>query len=317
MSDTGLKRQKFVTRGTFVAMPLCFPSVSEPLPPEERPIQHLHVGGRGLVYGATRGPAGTHLFAASPQPPGGYVHFFAHTDSSREIVGLQEAMRPRLESEWPPEMPIPRRLEKWGRIRILLAAWNRAEGALVESHTASYVIEGIQEWGFNEYPAKTLLELPGEVLLDLQAEVETLSLLCLSESRLIRCGMAEGEPEVLMSFERPPLLNSFLRFGLQGLGVVKADGSLSVVPQAGTSEGEGVALPVDVSPSARSFATDAGTLLVEPDGAFSHVALPQGDLLSCGTLPLAPVGAVGVHPGNRAYAFCGEGIGRFVEVDLA
>ena len=53
----------FKTEGQMVAFPLCFPSVSIPIPADESRITALDVTGDGVVYGGTTGRA-SHLFVA-------------------------------------------------------------------------------------------------------------------------------------------------------------------------------------------------------------------------------------------------------------
>ena len=163
--DSTNVQQKFVTKGQFFAMPLCFPSVSTPPSLENCRIASIAAlrGGR-MVGGVTRGSV-AYGFWAYPKAVGGYVVTFPLRDGASDGVKVLEA-----------------------RDQVFFAA-NGTSGAVVLKATAPEVSDGVQEWSFRMTVPDVALHLPGEMILDAVACGD--SIVCATDRRCLSLNLCD------------------------------------------------------------------------------------------------------------------------------
>ena len=134
----------FVTKGTFLAMPPCFPGVSLPPPADETRLRSLFqsVSGRD-VFAATRGPV-PHLLQFRPKGTHGYALDLGAPEGTTEITAL---------------------LSRASTCReILYLACAGHGGATIHRCLAAIMGHGIQEWHVDRAPYEKMLDLPVEVI---------------------------------------------------------------------------------------------------------------------------------------------------------
>jgi hypothetical protein len=134
----------FVTEGTFLAMPPCFPGVSLPPPADETRLRRIFqsLSGRD-VFAATRGPA-PHLLQFRPKGTHGYALDRGAPVGATEITALLS------------------RASTCQEIVYLACAGHG--GATIHRCLAAIMGHGIQEWHVDRAPYEKMLDLPVEVI---------------------------------------------------------------------------------------------------------------------------------------------------------
>lgn len=285
--------QTYVREGDFVAMPLAFPDVSEPLEDDSAFITAIHAAGRlPQVYGATAGRR-AHAFLAAPKPPSGVVMYFPLPETVRHVVALRYGAQPA------------------HRVYALAAT---EAGACLCAFPAMGGGDGIQEWGYLQPDVPVLAEWPGETPLAL-ARIGESTLLVLTDRHLRRFPMDDGKEAGLAGSFDAPLL--------PGLHVAP-DGSACVLGQSGSLfvlrdgdervSSEKLSVPFGGS---GVLMRGMGACIVAGDdaGNLFRLDLTASAAAPLGQAPLAPIHCLALHPDGRVFGFCGDGIGRLFVID--
>lgn len=145
---------RFVTEGTFLAMPPSFPGVSLPPPADETRLRRLFQSVSGwCVFAATRGPV-PHLLQFMPKGSAGYAVDLGAPTGATEITALLT----RTIKITAPCTGIPYCRE----IHYLACAGHG--GATIHRCLDAIIGEGIQEWHVDRAPYEKMLDLPVEVI---------------------------------------------------------------------------------------------------------------------------------------------------------
>ncbi len=282
----------FVRKGHFIAMPLCFPRVSEPIPPEASRIRALSAPLHGFVFGCTAGSA-PHVFAAAVKPPGGYVVDLGVVDAFTDPAAVFVAGQSRKER------------------RIVVAGNGGSGAALVHMPIAGFG-NGVQEWAFRRPEMETLVALPGERMRSAALLASGDKLLCATESRILTIDLAGGS--IASACDLPSSASD-----VQALLLVcdrcfagTRSGELLSVEQDPLRlrpvEGDGAGFAsVDVwttDPCGRILAAGA-------DGRLQGWRPDDAAWTDFGETPFAPVQCLAGLTDGRIFGLCGEGIGRF------
>jgi len=290
-------RQDFVPRGNFVAVPLAFPSVSLPLDPDSSRVTALRVSTQvaGAVFGGTSGRE-AHLFVAALHAPAGYVADLGVLPGATETVRVLDLGD-----------------EKRYCTRIVAATNGPAGGQISLSRQPRFLANGIQEWGFRSLPIQQVALFPGERVLDIVPAANEASVLCLTETRLVRVDLAHGavQPGIAPGFDAPAIP----RIGLTTKGwavVLDTAGALfSTDLQGGAFAACGAWARLPAGSWGWAATADGRLAAADPDGRLLVVDPANGEAEEIGQTLLAPVKAMASLPDGRLYGLCGDGIGRF------
>lgn len=164
----------FVHEGTFLALPVCFPGVSRPIPADECSLQKVYpISPNGIVYLTTAGPR-PHLLQAMPKSTYGYVVDLGVPEDALEIDAL--AFRP---TEF--------------RDELLISIWDGRQSLLVRWWGAS-AGHGIQEWGVLNHPhLAKLFAIGGHRILHMELLEDELTVIAFTAGEVIVLGLEEKE----------------------------------------------------------------------------------------------------------------------------
>jgi hypothetical protein len=302
--------QRFVTHGGFVVMPLCFPSVTEQIAPDESLVTALAVHSDGLrVIGGTSGKS-AHLFEAAPKPVGGYVCDLAKVEGATETVSVL-ALEDRA-----------------------VACVNAPAGGKVIVQWVPGRLEGIQEWSRPRNEAEALTDLPGERITDGRLGPEGRWLLLLTDRRVLRVSL-EGVPTRRVWGEQPERIEPREAEGLDGGEVsepcvgrfgITVGGEVHVAPRGGALyrvdvagrrvEESAARLPFSKSGWGWAALPDGRLASADEDGRLFAVDPRAAQVEELGRTCVAPVKCLACLPDGRAYGLSGDGIGRFFVLDM-
>jgi len=144
----------FVTKGTFLAMPPCFPGVSLPPPADETILRRLFQSDSGRdIFATTRGPV-PHLLQFRPKGSHGYAMDLGAPAGAAEITALLSRTT---------EITAPCSGITYCREIIYLSCAGKG-GATIHRCLAAIMGHGIQEWHVDRAPYEKMLDLPVEVI---------------------------------------------------------------------------------------------------------------------------------------------------------
>ncbi|MBN1348442.1 hypothetical protein JXJ21_03470 [candidate division KSB1 bacterium] len=132
----------FVSEGTMVALPLCFPGMTTPIPPDESAITALEIDDKWRIYGGTSGRQ-AHLFCAF----------------TRGVTGMVHDLGPIPEATSCSSVMI-------GNDFTVYAAASGADAGWIVAHAPEKIpYDCLQEWGFYRTPYQKIAEpVPGEAI---------------------------------------------------------------------------------------------------------------------------------------------------------
>ncbi len=138
-----IKKKKFkknlhlyINEGNIIAMPLCFPGVTEPIDSNDSYIKCLAVGLNNMVFGGTSGKK-AHIFAASITGTDGIVFDMNIEPEAYECVGVVCT-----------------------KTKIIAAINTNTGSKIVTRYLQKGFPDCVQEWSFDLTPFKTVIELP-------------------------------------------------------------------------------------------------------------------------------------------------------------
>ncbi len=283
----------FVTEGTFVAFPLCFPGASVPMALDESHITALDITPDGLVYGGTSGWA-THLFVGMFHGVTGAVFDMGAVDGATQCPAIV-----------------------CGQGYFIACVNGPSGGRLIRRELQRLPFDLIQEWGFRRPPYEELgSPIEGERLVHAVADTSGQWLVAATQGHLVVTEFAGGQPEIVASIGSAGRLACGSQGGILGFES-DADSKLARTlwcyhPESGGLERHAFRLPEGTwhAPGV-VWASDPvdGTLYLASSEGLLYAFTERDGFSQClGQLPLAPAGPTAVTFDGRVFGSCGEGI---------
>jgi len=296
----------FVTQGTMVAFPTCFPGMTIPFPLDESHITALASTPEGSIYGGTSGFR-THLFAAEFHRLGGIVFDLGVVPSADRCAAVCCGKGAPVQG---------RRFVAEGG-HVLVAFVNGSGGGRAISCRVQAMRQDlIQEWGFRRPPFEDLGEcVKGEPVV--HAVAPSQDLMVGATANHVFTLNAESK-----KFETVGQAAAGGRLAVSSDGsVIGRDGEAhlwSFDPKAASFRSQAVALPGRWSGDL-TWARDPRTgmlFTVDGDGQIFSFTAGEGFSGPLARTPLTPVGPMAVTVDGRMFGFCGEGIAKMFCFDL-
>jgi outer membrane protein assembly factor BamB len=278
----------FITEGTMVAFPTCFPAVTVPLPGDESRITALDVASDGMVYAGTSGYA-SHLLVGMFHGVTGMVFDLGIVEGANRSVAIVS-----------------------GRDRFVAALNGPGGGRLVTRKLEPLPFDLIQEWHVARTPLTEIgKELEGEKIAHMVGDASGTLAIGVTETRLFRLDIASSAIEVVAKLPGRGRLARGAKGGIFGLDEGNTLWRYDVA--AGSLQRKAVALPAGSTWSAESLRwgrdTVNGTLYTADDeGALFAFDEGQGFSAPLAKLPVAPAGPMAVTLDGRLYGTFGEGM---------
>jgi hypothetical protein len=279
----------FLTEGSAVAFPLCFPGASSPIPPDESHIPALDVSPEGIVYGGTSGVL-AHLFVGMFHGVTGVVFDLGGITGAQECVSVCCAKE-----------------------KVVACVNGPDGGRIITCPIQPLPFDLIQEWGFTRPEFEDIgPAVPNESIVHAVLDGSRERLIGATESTLFSLEIASGKITRLGAIS----VSSRLAVGDRG-GVFGLDESHSlfhcdpdsrsltrkaVLLPEGSWSGGGLRWAKDPRSGALYTSDDSGNLF-----AFTEARGFSGPL---GKAPLMPVGPMAVTFDGRLFGSCGDGIGK-------
>jgi hypothetical protein len=278
----------FMTEGTMVAFPLCFPAVSMPIPADESRITAMDVSASGMVYAGTSGRA-AHLVVGMFHGVTGMVLDLGKVEGATESVAFC-----------------------CGQGKFVAAVNGPQGGQLIARRLQSLPFDLIQEWHIGRMPFETVQGLPrGERLVHAVTDAKRERAIGVTEKRLfsveIESSRLELGPEL-------PGRGRLARGEKGGVFGPDDDGMLWRYDAARRAlKRNAVRLPRGEWGHALRWARDpaSGTLYTADAAGRLFGFSEKGGFTEClGRAPVTPVGPMAVTGDGRLFGACGEGIGK-------
>lgn len=284
----------FMTEGTMVAFPLCFPGASSPIPLDESRITALDITPDGHVYGGTSGFK-AHLFVGMFHGVTGMVLDLASIEGATECVAICCA-----------------------KDKVVACVNGPAGGRVVTLAYQGLPFDLIQEWGFSR-PTLEEVEFPlaGERILHATRTADGALIVGITKTSLFTLDLSTGKVTRLAE--------------LIGAGRIARDGAGKILgvdehralwrfdSASGALNRRAIALPQGAwDMGLHQWACDPGRgklYLSDDAGALYSVGAQGGVEGPLAKAPLAPVTAMAVTFDGRLFGTCGDGIGRVFSFD--
>jgi hypothetical protein len=279
----------FMTEGTMVAFPLCFPGASTPIPPDESLITALDITPEGIVYGGTSGRV-AHLFVGMFHGVTGVVFDLGAIEGMTECTSVCCCHG-----------------------KVIAVGKGPKGGLLVSTDYQGLPFDLIQEWGFSRPPIKTVMDFPKEEgTLATVVGAEGKTLVCQAVGRLLSLDV---ESQSLTEIGSVPDSGCLLQGGPDGIfGFDQKRTLWRYIPSTKTLERRIIPLPegCQVGDSMQWARGQVGGIsyLADDAGALFPFTGEKGFGAEIGRARLAPVGAMAVTHDGRLIGACGDGIGR-------
>jgi len=303
LRNVGVETMRFASDGVFLPIPLAYPGVNRPIPPDSSYLRRIMVvpgRRRERIFGLTSGER-SHCFMALPKPPHGYVVDMGAAPEGVALIDLIDLVR--IQPDGYRAMAL-----------LLLAA--QGKDSILYAQGRPHATPGLQEWKVFIPPRREISRLPGfgahSCLLDPE---DSQRLLVAGPKRWAVLSLAEDN---LGTIEREATIGTDL------LPVAKkADGGDLWMDQRGlifawdwtrnNFRPCGEAPPTDhgLWQWARTDGKDGLWL----SNGTSHLYQWNAEkgLRQVGQAPYAPVHFLVPTPDGRCFGFCGEGIGHWFE----
>lgn len=281
-------RRRFVSEGVFVAMPLCFPSVSEPLAPESSRITALDVASHGMiVYGGTSGEQ-SYLIQAAPKGDAGYVVNLGAVPGANRAVAVFDLGE------------------------CVVGCFHGPGGSrVVRAGVYGRPITGLQEWSFRKSDMADLAMFENDCIASAVMDGDGLHVVCALTDRVVQVSVADGRVTTVRGAAPAP-----------GCGLVRAnDGAVCILTRDGSlgrmqTQGGELALGSAADAGLQSgrllgALEDGGLLGCLADGAVVRIDPASGESVRLAEVPVPPVQCAACCGSGRVYLFYGDGISRF------
>jgi hypothetical protein len=286
----------FISEGTMIAFPLCFPGASAPIPADESHITALDVTERGIVHGGTSGRR-VHLFVAAFHGATGAVFDMGVVEDADRCVAVC-----------------------CGRGRFIACVNGPDGGRLIRRRLGGMPSDLIQEWGFSREPFEDLgTAMEGERIIHAVADSSKEKVIVQTEGHLISVGIESGEIEVIGEVSGSGRLAVGSRGSIFG---PDEPGSLwRYNPKDGTFTRNAVQLPEGSwGKYPLSWArnpVDGRLYTADDEGNLFSFTEEEGFSAKLGRVPLTPAGPMAVTFDGRLFGACGEEIANLFCYDPA
>ncbi len=276
----------FLTEGTMVAFPPCFPGMSVMPPTDECRIEALDITPSGIVYAATSGYA-CRLLVGMFHGVTGVVFDMGLIPNATQSVGVAV-----------------------GEKTFLAAANGSAGGVLVHRKLQPLPFDLIQEWHFNRYPIEAI-PLPGnEPIVHLLADSTRKSADVLTTNRLLR---VEFETLAVQEIAKLPGRGRMARWGSKIVGFDENNSLWTLETPSLELKRRALELPDgDWTSNHRPITRDnaCGRLYLADDAGKIFALEATGRFTAeLARVPVAPVGPMAVTNDGRLFGAYGEGMG--------
>ncbi len=304
----------FVNRGNFVAMPLCFPGVTVPIPADDAYVSRLTSHPTSpAVLGATDGDR-SHVFMAAPKPPFGYVIDLGVPYDACRTRGLF-TVKHAFED-------VSEETRKHSRDRTgysLVAALNSADHGMLATLPVPFPPEGIQEWGFRQPSFSLLKQFDHEKILDACPAADGMLGILLTEHRLLALDMKGAVTEIAAADHlsaQPGLIAGNCAPNEAYCFNTDAE-LLRIVPETLELETTGAALPATELGEAATLVAPGQLLVSDNEGYVYSMDAQAGQTASWPSPGLAPLQTLAALPDGRVFGVCGRDVGRMFEIAAA
>lgn len=279
----------FISEGSMVAFPLCFPGVTAPITADESHITTLAITKDGIVYGGTSGRR-VHLFVGMFHGATGCVFDLGVVDGADHCCAFC-----------------------CGRERWIACVNGPGGGRIIRGQYQSLPFNLLQEWGFIRDPLEDLGEaFRKEAICHAVVEPTGERVIVATENHLVSVLAGEGKIEVIGGIKGMGRLAVSLRGLIYGLD--EKSTLWRYDPRNSVLERRIISLPEGVwSGAGLRWANDLVyecLYLVDANGrlfSFSEKAGFSGPLAQS---PLIPVTTMAVTLDGRLFGACGDGISR-------
>jgi len=279
----------FMTEGTLVAFPTCFPGVTVPIAADESHITALDIAADGLVYGGTSGKR-THLFVGMFHGVTGVVFDMGTVEGPSECVALC-----------------------CGRSDFVACVNGPGGGRVHARKLQPLPFDLLQEWEFQREPLQDLGEpVEAERIVHAVTDGSSGRVIGVTQGHLFRVDFESRRVQVVGEVAASGRLAVGSRGGVFGLD---KDCSLwRFDPQSAALKRQAVKLPRGVWDNvsirwARHRLT--GQLYTaDAEGRLFGFDEDRGFSDPLGRIRLTPVGPMAVTLDGRVFGFCGSGISR-------
>jgi hypothetical protein len=304
----------YVAEGQMIALPLGFPGMDMPIPPDEAYVTALGIDERQVLYGGTGGRK-AHLFAALTRGITGAVIDMAVLEENARTTAVLVARDGRVFATTAPGGPRPDADPQ--------AVAGEGEGAVYVHDPMGLPYDLIQEWGFAQTPArKAAVPLPGEgiacaVMVRGPDDSERICGLGEKTGTLFIYDVASGQAEALRPVDERGLFSKTIVVGPDGMvyGTGLAGRLWRLDPGGKRLETTGLSIPSqagrEVRNHADSFAVDHTRRIIYGGGAADGVLFAfdpaAGTVRSLGKATCyRGVKGLGVTPDGRLYGVSGR-----------
>jgi hypothetical protein len=278
----------FVTEGTMVAFPPCFPGVTQPIPPDECHITALDVTADGIVYAGAGGRA-AHLLVGMFHGVTGMMLDMGAVEGADHVAAIC-----------------------CGQDQFVAAVNGTGGGRLVARELQPLPFDLIQEWHIGRTPYRDLGQpVPGERILHAVADAERQQVVGVTEGHLFVLDLPTTRLDVVCALPgkaRLALGPTNTVYGLdEGATLWAFDARKGALHRWACELPDG-----DWSMPALMWARDmdAGQLyLADAEGALYSFA-PEPGFRRVARTPIAPVGPMAVTFDGRLFGTMGDGMSK-------
>lgn len=279
----------FITEGTMVAFPLCFPGASAPIVADESHITALDVTDDGIVYGGTSGRK-THLFVGMFHGVTGAVFDMGTVEDANQCVAMC-----------------------CGNGKFVACVNGQDGGRFIRRGFQGLPFDLLQEWGFGKEPFDDLgVAVKDERIIHAVTDSSKENVIASTEGHIVALEVESGEIEIVGESDGSGQLGIGSKGNIFGL-----DGENSLWrynPKDGKLTRDAVELPEGSwSKSSLIWTKDpVDGKLYTADGEGYVFSFTEKDGFSqcLGQTPLAPVGPMAVTFDGRVFGTCGEVISK-------
>jgi hypothetical protein len=278
----------FVTEGTMIAFPPCFPGMTTPVPADECHITALDVAADGIVYAGTSGYA-AHLLVGMFHGVTGMVLDMGVVEGADRTAAIC-----------------------CGQREVVAAVNGPAGGRLVTRALEPLPFDLIQEWHIGRAPYRLTDEVvPGERILHAVADADRRRVVGLTEGHLFVWEIEAARAEVIGEVPGRPRLALGPDNTVFGMDEEATLWAYEV--EQGRLRRRAFALPPGnwVLPSLSWARDPARALLYTVDaGGVLYAFAPDTGFTRQGQTPIAPVGPMAVTLDGRLFGTMGEGMSK-------
>jgi hypothetical protein len=276
----------FVTEGTMVAFPLCFPGASTPIAADESHITALDITPEGMVYGGTSGRR-THLFVGMFHGVTGAVFDMGAVEGADHCSAIC-----------------------CGNGQFLACVNGPDGGRFIRRRFQGLPFDLLQEWGFRRGPFDDLgTAVKGERIIHAVTDPSRERVIALTEGHLVSLNIGSGEVEVMVE------LAGSGRLALGPNGSIFGLDTSNTLWRYNAGDGElkrrAIQLPEgswQKYPLTWAKDTADGKLYIADDEGYLFSLTEEGFSTPLEQTPLVPVGPMAVTFDGRVFGVCGEEI---------